>query len=149
MHDTHSPRLLDQPLQLHSALQLSNQAKASAAAADLVASDVLADALTVLIELDQVVVNRLFELWNTLLLVEADELGDWSIPAAAHISHSLISPAPSLLGIGATVYASGEVSFAAMVEGVDVPLWFTDLVDLQDLERLPHGPSTSEAQPGA
>lgn len=151
MDDSHSPRLLVKPLQLQSALQLSNQAKGgSPGTADALAIDALAHALSVSIDLDQVTLNRLFELWNTLLAVEADEVGDWSIPATAHIGHSLIQPAPALLSIGATVFASGEVSFAAMVEGVDVPLWFADLVDLHDLEYLPRDSHFNHAQqPGA
>jgi hypothetical protein len=139
MNDAHSPRLLDQPLQLRSTLQLSSHARTDAAGADPASAAALAEALTVRIDLDQAVVNRLFELWNTLLLVEADELGDWSISAQAAISHSLINPIPPLLGVGATVYASGEAALALMVEGIDVPLWFAEQIDLHDLERTQPG----------
>ncbi|MGM9489618.1 hypothetical protein [Ideonella sp. YS5] len=136
MNDTHSPRLLDQPLHLHCALRLTNQAKAEPLGTDPTATQALAEALSVRVDLDQPVVNRLFELWNTLLAIEADELGDWSLPASARINHCLVGSTPALLGVGATVYASGEVAFAVMAEGIDVPLWFAYLIDLHDLERL-------------
>jgi hypothetical protein len=139
MDDAHSPRLLVQPLQLRSTLQLSSHARIDASGADPAAAGALADALTVRVDLDQAVVNRLFELWNTLLLIEADELGDWSISAKAAVCHSLINPIPPLLGVGATVYANGEVALAVMVEGIDVPLWFAELIDLHELERMQPG----------
>lgn len=143
MSDAHSPRLLEQPLHLHCGLQLSNAAKAEPLGTDPVATQALAEALRVCVHLDQPVVNRLFELWNALLAVEADELGDWSLPARVRVDGSPVGPAPALLGVGATVYASGETALAVMVEGIDLPLWVADLIDLHDLERKrPAAPST-------
>jgi hypothetical protein len=147
MNDTHSPRLLKQPLALHGELRLDNAATAAESLGSNPAdTQALADALAVCVDLDQLVVNRLFELWNNLLAIEADELGDWSLPARAHVNLSRVNPTPALLGVGATVYASGEVALALMVEGIDTPLWFADLIDLHDLERAHPVTSPSPAR---
>lgn len=122
MIDLRYPKHLTASLQVHSLLALP-QPEDSALH------------LRVEISLDQAVLHRLFDLWNTLLILQADEIGDWSLKATARLSSTDPAPLPVVLTVGATVYANGEVEFAVMLEGVDQSAKTSDQLDLNSLQR--------------
>jgi hypothetical protein len=129
----HNPRRVDQPIRVAARLSLTNSAQTVPATTQVIVQELVLSTSAAL-SLEQAGLNRLFELWNTLLLAQADEIGDWSLDVDARLVSAKSMTVPAVLNVGATVYASGEVAFAVMLDGVDVPLWFTDVVDLSDLE---------------
>lgn len=86
------------------------------------------------LQVDQVAIERLFQLWNALLALEADEISDWSLQALCNIVPPKGTSVPPILGIAATVYANGEVSCAITVEGVDHALNFVEVIDLSEFD---------------
>lgn len=122
MIDLRYPKPLHAPLQVHSLLAFSQPEESALP-------------ICVAISLDQVVLRRLFDLWNTLLILQADEIGDWSLKTSAQLSCDRDVPLPAVLTVGATVYANGEVEFAVMLEGVDQPAKTSDQLDLNSLQR--------------
>lgn len=132
--ETHQPKTMAEPITVVTGLRINNSALSEPAPAETQALAVLAERLTVCLRLDQAVLDRLFLLWNTLLQLGADEIGDWSLQAICEVTSPDESPVPHLLGVAATVYASGEVSCAVSVDGIDPALWFVEMIDLADFE---------------
>lgn len=87
------------------------------------------------VELDSATIKRLYILWNTLIELAADEIGDWVIASPCRVLSTSDKPAPQARGVGATVYSDGEVNFHVHLDGLDTALW---LVEKLDLERFDH-----------
>ena len=90
-----------------------------------------ASALVVELKLEQPALQRLIELWNTLIEVGADEIGDWALNCSCSIVEAPAGKILRMLGVGVTVYDDGEVSFYLQVEGLDTTLWLTEHLDLE------------------
>lgn len=87
---------------------------------------------TACLHVDQDVIDRLFQLWNGLSALDADEVSDWAIPARCDLVDAGGHPLPLLLGICARVFSNGEASFALTLEGIVPALAFVDVVDLTE-----------------
>lgn len=131
MTETYRPITLSEPLRVASGLCMY-----SAAATDqerAVAITRLAEDWIVSLDVNQQVLARLMQLWNVVLAVGADEISDWALPASCKVTSRRESgEVPRLLGVTCTVYASGEVSFAIAVDGIDPALWADESLDLND-----------------
>ena len=152
--DMRRPLPLAKPLSLRAGLCLVKSAEAPSSMAPmvLVARDAawmeqLAASAWVVVVMDDRLVKRLFALWNGLLALDADEVGDWSLVAAVvlRIKDDALLPGladwfptrlPTVLALGASVYASGDVAFSVTLEGFDAPLWFDEQLDLAELAEL-------------
>lgn len=78
-------------------------------------------------------IERLFALWNGLLQLGADEVGDWAldVPVTLASDHEL----PPVIAVGAAVYASGEVAFSVSFLGFDAPMWLDDQFELNSIAK--------------
>lgn len=137
----HQPRTLDEPLRIVSGLCFNRSEAYSLKDDEASALNSLSRRWTVCLELDQAGLNRLFLLWNTLLQIGADEIGDWSLQALCHVATADGSKPPCVLGVAVSVYANGEVSCAVSMDGIDAALVFVDILDLADLEETATGVS--------
>lgn len=125
-----NPKHLDREVRFQSVLQVT---PTSVPETSFSLAQALSEAMRVEVVLDQVLVNRLFALWNGLFVLDADEVSDWALPATAVVTDCKLLAVPTLLSIGATVSASGEATLSAVFEGVDMPLWLSSMLDLNDL----------------
>lgn len=91
--------------------------------------------LHVELALDRVAISRLLVLWNTLIDLAADEIGDWIIASPCQVFSTSDKPAPLARGVGATVYSDGEVNFHVHLDGLDTPLWLVEKLDLEQLDK--------------
>jgi hypothetical protein len=98
-----------------------------------------ASVLKVRLVLDAPLLARLFQLLDQLALVQADEIGDWALDARCAITSTQVGAPPVLLGIGATVYASGDVFVCVTLEGLDAALWLVEPLDLSNFNRTEFG----------
>lgn len=90
----------------------------------------LASSLSASLAIDRDSIQRLFELWNTAIEIQADEIGDWAWAARCTLHTVDGTPPPEVVGLCATVYATGEVSVALNLEGLDASLWLQQQIDL-------------------
>jgi hypothetical protein len=139
IHDHHWPLTIDEPLRVVSNVGIHAADPGNLDPDEAVALRRLVSRWTVWMTLDQALLNRLFTLWNALLQISADEIGDWSLQAVCEIVAADGVKPPDVLSVAASVYANGELSFALTLEGIDPVLWFVDILDLTDLERPPVG----------
>ncbi len=130
MTETYRPITLSEPLRVASGLCMYSAVAISEERA--VAITRLAERWIAWLDLNQQVLARLMQLWNVVLAVGADEISDWALPASCKVTSRDSGEVPRLLGVTCTVYASGEVSFAISVDGIDPALWFDESLDLND-----------------
>lgn len=99
-----------------------------------------AELLQVRVHLVEAARQRLLDLWDAVLMIGADEIGDWALPAHCEVTASGAQAVPDVLGMCATVYADGTVSLYVQFDGIDAPFWLEEQVQLDALNRLAHGP---------
>ncbi len=142
MNDHHSARKIVEPLRIVSGIGINSAEAPGLNADDAAALDSLCRRWTVCLTLDQAAFNRLYSLWNTVLQVGADEIGDWSLQSLCEVIAADGSKPPCVLGVAATVYANGEVACAVTLDGIDAALDFAEVFDLTDLEASAMGSSS-------
>lgn len=130
----HRPIALSKPWRVTSRLSVRATEAFELHAEDIDALGRLSTHWSACLEIDQLALDRLFLLWNTLQKIAADEVSDWSLSVMCRItSEDGIKP-PPLLGVSATVFANGEVLCAVTIDGIDPALQFVEAFDLLDLE---------------
>lgn len=148
----HRAALLTKPLSVRAGLRLVNNAEPALRLPDETeVLETIAKAISAELVVDQNLTDRLFKLWNGLVAVDGDELVDWGLEATVKLagddeeagaiaSNNLVLVTGygdllrlGVIGIGATVYLSGEVAFSITLEGLHAPLWFDELLDLSQL----------------
>ncbi len=128
------PMPVNEPLRLSAGLCLANNADAALRLpGDMDLMEQLSRTLKVELRLDAPLVQRLFHLWNGAIQLSVDEVGDWALDAMANLVCASDIEAPELAGLGATVYANGDVAFFIQLLGVEAPLWFAEPLDLSRL----------------
>lgn len=98
--------------------------------------DGLVERLSLTLDLTGAAIERMTRLYRTLRTVEADEIGDWTVPVRTSVTTDDGSPAPAVMGVSCTVFADGEVHLAVYFEGMDRPLWCLVALDLAELTPL-------------
>lgn len=98
-----------------------------------------AELLQVRVHLVEAARQRLLDLWDAVLMIGADEIGDWALPAHCKVIASGAQAVPDVLGVCATVYADGTVNLYVQFDGIDAPFWLEEQVQLEALNRLAHG----------
>lgn len=147
MNERHSPRLIKEPLKIVSGVCINATEAITLDLDEVVELRSLTHRWTACLVLDQLVLNRLFLLWNTALQIGADEIGDWSLQAFCKVDAASGSPPPQLLGVSVSVFANGEVSCAVTLDGIDPALRFLETLDLSDLEQASNDDSAEGLQP--
>lgn len=95
--------------------------------------------LRVTLKLPRPTVERLQRLHEEMLLLEVDEISDWAVDAGCVVEP--IEPKPAgarpahAIGVGATVYATGEIHFSVNFQDLEHTLWLKDTVELDELLR--------------
>lgn len=93
----------------------------------------LAAVVTVEFEVNLAVLRRLQDLWACIEAVAADEIADWALDVSCRAHTAGDQPAPMVLAVGATVYATGEVNFSVQLEGLETALWLGHTLELDRL----------------
>lgn len=93
----------------------------------------LAAIVTVEFELNLEALRRLQDLWACIEAIAADEIADWALDVSCQAHTAGDQPAPMVLAVGATVYATGEVNFSVQLKGMETALWLGHTLELDRL----------------
>jgi hypothetical protein len=99
----------------------------------------LAALLQVEIHLVEAARQRLLDLWDAVLLIGADEIGDWALAADCKVTATSGQDAPTPLGVCAKVYADGTVDLYVQFDGIDAPFWLDQQVQLEEINSKAFG----------
>lgn len=129
-------RRLDRVIHAESRLSALAADRAGLGPEDLAALNALCAGWSASLQIDQPALDRLFELWNAITVVGADEIGDWAFAAVCSLSSEDGLKPPRVVSVSATVFADGAVSCSVQIETIDVPLSFVEELELAALERI-------------
>lgn len=90
----------------------------------------LCSLLSVQIQLDDSAQRRLAEMWAALESAAVDEVSDWALNVTCKVLGPDDASKPVPIGVGATVYTTGELYLSVTFDGLDSALWLTNPVDL-------------------
>ncbi len=141
MYTAHVPQPLSTTVKLASKLRLNSAAHELPDDQELKLADAVLPLLNANVELHQVVLDRLFVLWNAVTAVGADEISAWQMDTTvtlgwvADVPPEIAAVQPAPIMVGATVFADGEVSFAVMIDIFQTPLWFSEMLVLPAFEQ--------------
>lgn len=121
-----------QPVVIHSGLMLNPAWPTyySPAAIDMAE---LASTLRVELILDTAAVNRLLALHDALVAIDADQIEDWNTGMNCKVTTKGPAEAPKLVGVGAAVYADGDVFISVNLDGIGSSLWLLEPLNLNAL----------------
>lgn len=132
----HQAKRLDRVLRAESRLSALAADRAGLGPEDLAALNALCAGWSACLQIDQPSLDRLFEMWNAISVVGADEIGDWAFAAPCSLSSEDGLKPPRVVSVSATVFADGAVALAVQIETIDSPLSFVEELELATLEHI-------------
>lgn len=90
----------------------------------------LASTLRAELILDGAAINRLLALHDALVAIDADQIEDWNTGMSCKVTTKGPAEAPTLVGVGAAVYADGDVFISVSLEGIGSSLWLLEPLNL-------------------
>lgn len=118
-----------QPIVIHSGLMLNPAWPTSFSPAAMGMAE-LASTFRVELLLDEVAINRLLALHDALVAIDADQIEDWNTGMSCIVTAKGPAEAPKLVGVGAAVYADGDVFISVNLDGVGSSLWLLEPLNL-------------------
>lgn len=117
------------PIVIHSGLMLNPAWPTSFSPAAMDMAE-LASTFRVELLLDEVAINRLLALHDALVAIDADQIEDWNTGMSCIVTAKGPAEAPKLVGVGAAVYADGDVFISVNLDGVGSSLWLLEPLNL-------------------